>query len=61
DTFLPKMIHSGNPGLIFHGWLLASLCALSMAALIAVFAESLVRWTRSWRVGAPAAPALTPE
>ncbi|MFI5290231.1 MAG: carbon starvation protein A, partial [Polyangia bacterium] len=46
DTFLPKMIHSGNPGLIFHGWLLASLCALSMAALIAVFAESLVRWTR---------------
>jgi carbon starvation protein len=51
DTFIPKMIHSGKAGLVFQGWLLASLCALSMIALVIILIESIGRWTRNWRTG----------
>jgi carbon starvation protein len=54
ETFLPKMIRSGKPALVFQGWLLASLCALAMAALLFIFVESAARWARP-RVAAAAA------
>ena len=57
DTFWPKMIGSGKPALVFQGWLLASLCALSMIALVVIFAEAALRWTRHWRSGAQLATA----
>jgi carbon starvation protein len=49
DTFIPKMIQSGKAGLVFQGWLLASLCALAMFALIVILIESAMRWSRNWR------------
>jgi carbon starvation protein len=51
-TFIPKMIQSGKPALVFQGWLLASLCAMAMLALVAIFIDSLFVWRRNWR-GAP--------
>jgi carbon starvation protein len=50
QQFVPKLIGSGKPGLVFQGWLLSTLCAMAMAALIWILIESLLRWRR------PAAP-----
>src|SRR6185369_12761009 len=36
-TFIPKMIGSGKHELIVQGYLLSSLCVLSMAALVFIF------------------------
>jgi carbon starvation protein len=46
DTFIPKMIHSGKPGLVFQGWLLASVCALAMGALVFIVLEAAARWRK---------------
>jgi carbon starvation protein len=51
DVFIPKMIRSGKPALAFQGWLLASLCALAMFALVAILIEAMTRWSRRWRGG----------
>jgi carbon starvation protein len=55
DTFIPKMIGSGKPGLVFQGWLLASVCGLAMIALVAILIEAAGKWLKHWRGGeAPA-------
>ena len=51
DTFIPKMIQSGKAGLMFQGWMLASLCGLAMIALVVILIESAMRWSRNWRTG----------
>jgi carbon starvation protein len=47
DTFVPRFIGSGKPGLVFQGWLLATLCALAMLALIVISVEAATKWARS--------------
>ena len=37
-------IRSGDGAEVFQGWLLASICALAMAALLAIFADALRKW-----------------
>jgi carbon starvation protein len=44
NTFIPKMIGSGKPGAVFQGYLLSSLCGLSMVALIGVTLDAALRW-----------------
>ncbi len=51
-TFIPKMIRSGKDELIVQGYLLATLCVLSMAALVFIFLDALARWT-GVRPGSP--------
>ncbi|MFT3925192.1 MAG: carbon starvation protein A [Myxococcales bacterium] len=46
DQFIPKLIGSGVPDKMFQGYLLSSLCALAMVALIAIFLASLSRWLK---------------
>ena len=55
ETFIPKMIGSGVPGMVFQGYLLATLCGLAMVALIAVFLESLNagRWFTAKMTASP--------
>jgi carbon starvation protein len=55
--FIPRMIASGKPGVVFQGYLLSALCALAMAALLFIFVESLGRWLRAgtdWPAAQPA-------
>jgi carbon starvation protein len=52
EQFVPKLIDSGVPDKVFQGYLLSSLCALAMVALVLIFLDSLRRW-----LGAPKAPA----
>ena len=33
QTFVPKMIRSADPGKVFQGYLLATVCGISMVAL----------------------------
>src|SRR6185436_11164711 len=40
NQFIPKMIQSGKPALVFQGWLLSSVCALAMVALALIFLEA---------------------
>jgi carbon starvation protein len=49
NTFIPKMIGSGQPPLVFQGWLLSVLCVLAMAAMLFVLLEALPRWLRAAR------------
>ncbi len=56
DSFIPKMIQSGKPNLVFQGWLLSSLCALAMAAMVFIFVDAATKWIRALRAPA-AAPA----
>ncbi len=51
DTFLAKMIRSGKADLAFQGWLLATLCALAMAALVFILVDAAARWVRTLRAG----------
>ncbi len=44
DQFVPKLIGSGVPDKVFQGYLLSSLCALAMVALIAILFDSVQRW-----------------
>jgi carbon starvation protein len=50
QTFIPKMIQSGKSP--FQGYLLSTICGLAMIALVAIFLDSLVRWSKNWRTGA---------
>ncbi len=56
-NFIPKMIKSGKPALVFQGWLLTFLCATAMAAMVIIFFEAATRWLRLVRKSATAAPA----
>jgi carbon starvation protein len=61
NTFIPKMIQSGKPALVTQGWILSSLCALCMAAMFAILAESFPRWLRALRGTAPVPSSPTPN
>ena len=54
QSFIPKMIRSGKPGLAFQGWLLTILCAMAMAAMVIIFVEALSKWIRALRPRATA-------
>jgi len=45
--FIPKLIRSGKPDLVFQGTLLSLLCGLAMLALFAIFTESLSKWLKA--------------
>jgi carbon starvation protein len=47
ETFIPKMIRSADPGKVFQGYLLATLCGISMVALVWIFIEAAVCWSRA--------------
>ncbi len=49
QNFVPKMIQSGKAP--FQGYLLSAICGLAMVALVAIFFDSLLRWTRNWKTG----------
>jgi carbon starvation protein len=51
DQFVPKLINSGAPDKVFQGYLLASMCALAMLALIVIFVASLKRWLKAREAG----------
>jgi len=53
DTFLPKMIRSGEAGRVFQGYLLSGLCAIAMGALVWICLEAAIRTTRSRPAPAP--------
>jgi carbon starvation protein len=44
EQFIPKLIGSGVPDKVFQGYLLSSLCALAMIALVIIFFDSLRKW-----------------
>jgi carbon starvation protein len=44
DTFIPKLIRSAKPELVFQGWLLTIICAVSMAALVLILVELVIKW-----------------
>jgi carbon starvation protein len=44
EQFVPKLIGSGVPDKVFQGYLLSSLCALAMVALVIIFFDSLRKW-----------------
>ena len=54
QNFIPKMIRSGKPGMVFQGWLLTALAAMAMAAMVFIFIESVMRWIRVLRPHATA-------
>ncbi|MEO7092445.1 MAG: carbon starvation CstA 5TM domain-containing protein, partial [Polyangiales bacterium] len=54
QNFIPKMIRSGKPAVVFQGWLLTTLCATAMAAMVFIFLEALSKWVRVLRPRAPA-------
>ncbi len=47
--FVPKLIRSGVPQLVFQGWLLTSVCVFAMGALLLVLVELGLAWRRSAR------------
>jgi carbon starvation protein len=44
--FWPRLIRSGKPELVFQGWLLSSVCAVAMVALVLVVIELVLTWRR---------------
>lgn len=52
NTFIPKMIKNGKS--VFQGYLLSTMCALAMSALIFIFIDAASKWFRAFR--APPAP-----
>jgi carbon starvation protein len=54
DQFYPKLIQSGQADKIFQGYLLSSLCAIAMAALVFIFLDSGRKWLKA-RANAAAA------
>jgi len=52
QTFIPKMIKNGKS--VFQGYLLSTLCALAMSAMLFIFIDAATKWLRVLR--APAAP-----
>ncbi len=49
--FIPKLIQSGKPDMVFQGYLLSTLCGLAMLALVAIFAESCAKWIKVRNAG----------
>jgi len=49
--FVPKLIQSGKPDMVFQGYLLSTLCGLAMIALVAIFLESLAKWIKVRNAG----------
>jgi carbon starvation protein len=47
NTFIPKMIQNGKSP--FQGWLLSIVCVAAMLALVAIFIDAFMKWTRNWR------------
>jgi carbon starvation protein len=56
-NFVPKLIQSGKPALVFQGWLLSSLCALAMVAMIVIFVAAMRRCLSALRAPRPATEA----
>jgi carbon starvation protein len=52
QQFIPKMIKSGKA--VFQGYLLSTLCALAMSALVFIFIDAASKWIRTFRTTAPA-------
>ncbi|MCC6750888.1 MAG: carbon starvation protein A, partial [Deltaproteobacteria bacterium] len=46
EQFIPKLVGSGKPELVFQGYLLSTLCVLAMAALGLIFVFSARKWLR---------------
>jgi carbon starvation protein len=44
EQFMPKLIGSGAADKVFQGYLLSSVCALSMVALVIIFLDSARKW-----------------
>jgi carbon starvation protein len=55
QQFIPKMIKSGKS--VFQGYLLSTMCALAMTALIIIFIDASTKWLRVLRAPAEPAPA----
>ena len=55
QTFIPKMIKSGKA--VFQGYLLATLCALAMSAMIFIFIDAASKWVRAFRATPAPEPA----
>jgi carbon starvation protein len=53
NQFIPRMIKSGKPALVFQGYLLSTLCALAMAAMLFIFTDAAAKWLRARRAPAP--------
>jgi len=47
DQFYPKLILSGQGDKVFQGYLLSSLCALAMVALLFIFVASARKWLKA--------------
>jgi carbon starvation protein len=47
DQFYPKLIKSGVGEKVFQGYLLSSLCALAMVALVFIFVDSARKWLKA--------------
>jgi carbon starvation protein len=48
QQFVPKLIGSGVPDKVFQGYLLSTLCALAMVALVVIFLDSLRKWLNAF-------------
>ncbi|MEO6951196.1 MAG: carbon starvation protein A [Polyangia bacterium] len=48
--FLPTLIRSGVPKLVFQGWLLSTVCTVAMVALLMVLFELQLAWRRRNRL-----------
>jgi carbon starvation protein len=55
QTFIPKMIQNGKSP--FQGYLLSTLCALAMSAMIFIFIDAATKWLRTFRATAAPQPA----
>jgi carbon starvation protein len=55
QTFIPKMIQNGKS--VFQGYLLSTLCALAMTAMVIIFIDAASKWIRVMRAPAEPAPA----
>jgi carbon starvation protein len=47
--FIPKLIASGKPQLVFQGWVVSTICVVSMLALVLVLVELFIKWRRGPR------------
>jgi carbon starvation protein len=48
-TFIPKLIGSGKPELVFQGWVVSAVCVVAMLALFLVLVELALKWRREPR------------
>jgi carbon starvation protein len=55
QQFIPKMIKSGKS--VFQGYLLSTLCAMAMTAMLFIFIDASSKWFRAWRAPTEPEPA----